>query len=122
MNNYKQQIGKNGEEIAREYLTKQGLTVIQNNYHTRYGEIDLIAKDQDEIVFIEVKTRRSQSHGQPQEAVNYSKQKNLILTARLYLKQFNLEESDWRIDVIEVKLYQEAKNQITHIKNAVTYF
>lgn len=122
MNNYKQQIGHNGEETAAEYLKKQGIAILTKNYYTRYGEIDLIAKDKNEYVFVEVKTRNSSKHGQPQEAVNKFKQKNLILTSRFYLQKHNLEEADWRIDVIEIRLFEPYEKQIKHIKNAVTYF
>lgn len=122
MTSYKQNIGKKGEQIAANYLNKNGLQVLESNYYTRYGEIDLIAKENAEIVFVEVKTRSSKKHGEPQEAVTKSKQRNLIRTAQAYLQKHKLENADWRIDVITVMLVAENDVKIDYIKNAVTYF
>jgi len=121
MSLYKKNIGKKGEDIAEKYLKSCGYQILEKNFYTRFGEIDLIAKENTEIVFVEVKTRKNKKHGEPQEAVNFFKQKNLIRTARQYLQKQKSEEQDWRIDVIAI-LLQKQDNQIEHIKNAVTYF
>lgn len=122
MNNVKQIIGQKGEKIAIEFLKKMGFEIITQNYHTRLGEVDIIAKIKKEFVFVEVKTRKIFSQGRPQEAVNQEKQKKIIQTAQLFLQKNQLNESDWRIDVIAIDLSDEDNPQIEHIKNAVTFF
>ncbi len=122
MSSYRQKIGKKGEKIAADFLEKQGIKVIEFNYYTRYGEVDLIARDRGEIVFVEVKTRKSKKYGKPQEAITKTKQTNLIRTAQVYLQKNNLEESDWRIDVVAINLKKGQVLFIEQIKNAVTYF
>ena len=125
MNNvtpYKQEIGRQGEQLAAKFLQARGLVVLEFNFYTRYGEIDLIAKDKEEYVFVEVKTRKSKKYGEPQESVNRAKQRNLIRTAQMYLKKHNLEEVDWRIDVIAIYLQNDKEPEINYIENAVTYF
>ena len=122
MSDYKQKIGGHGEQMEAKYLEEKGMQVIAKNYSTKYGEIDLIAKDKNETVFVEVKTRKSFEYGLPQEAITPYKQKNLIKTSQIYLKENNLYETDWRIDVITVLLVLKEKPQIEHIKNAVTFF
>ncbi len=119
---YNKNFGKKGEEISAKYLQKKGLEILECNYYTRYGEIDLIVKDGNEIVFVEVKSRKSTKYGEPHEAITKFKQRNLIRTAQSYLKKHKLEEDDWRIDVIGVMFDNEDKPEINHIKNAVTYF
>ena len=119
---YKQSVGKQGEKLAAKFLEKKGIEVLEFNFHTRYGEIDLIAKDKEEYVFVEVKTRKSRKHGEPQESVTHFKQRNLIRTAQIYLKKHKLEEIDWRIDVIAIYLQNEKEPEINYIQNAVTYF
>ncbi len=102
---YKQEIGRMGENIATSYLEKKGYQIIERNFMARQGEIDIIAKDKEEIVFIEVKTRTNQQYGNPIDGVNTVKQKHLIQTVEYYLYKHHLENSFVRIDVIEVYLY-----------------
>lgn len=122
MEPYKQKIGHQGEQMAAEFLKKKGLEILEFNFYTRYGEIDLIAKDKDEYVFVEVKTRKSKMYGEPQESVNQTKKMNLIRTAQLYLQKHKLEEADWRIDVMSIYLQNDNNPKIEYIENAVTYF
>ena len=79
-NNYK--IGRNGEAIAQRYLEKNGYKIITTNYYTRKGEIDIIATQGKEIIFIEVKTRSSIEFGRPIEAITKNKQKHMYQTAK----------------------------------------
>lgn len=79
--------GKAGEDYAAQWLVEHGYRLAARNYHTRYGEIDIIAEDGKYIVFVEVKTRRSGSIVSPLEAVTPQKQQKLLLTAQLYLAQ-----------------------------------
>lgn len=94
-------LGKKGEEIARKFLKKKGYKLLAENYKTPMGEIDIIAKDGKEIVFIEVKTRESLQFGQPFEAVNYIKRKRITKAALSYLKRFK-ELPPCRFDVLSI--------------------
>lgn len=78
--------GKIGEEFTAKLLTEKGYQIIDKNYHSHFGEIDIIAKDAKYIVFVEVKTREENSMVNPLEAVTISKQKKIIKTALLYLQ------------------------------------
>ena len=111
-------LGKNGENIATEYLKSIGYSIIERNYTARQGEIDIIAKDKNELVFIEVKTRSSSQYGRPADAINFIKQKHLISTIKYYLYSKHLENTYVRIDIIEVYL---SKNNYTvnNIKQAI---
>jgi len=82
-----QSIGRANENLAYEYLQQQGLVLVERNYSCRRGEIDLIMRDQDILVFIEVRYRRHDRFGSAMESVNIQKQKRLILTAKHYLLQ-----------------------------------
>ncbi len=105
--------GKIGEKIAVKYLMNNNFEIIQTNYRTSFGEIDIIAKDNEYIVFVEVKYRKNNNYGFPREAVGAAKQKNIITTAMSYIEENNLENVDFRFDVLEV-----LDGAVEHIKNA----
>lgn len=113
------QIGDFGEDKASEFLEANGITVLKRNYHARVGEIDIIAKDGDTIVFAEVKTRSSKNYGTPAEFVDLRKQEKIIKTAIYYL---GTDDIEMRFDVIEVMYQLENKEpkviEINHIKSA----
>lgn len=115
---YKQEIGKSGEDIAAEYLTSKGYNVIERNFECRQGEIDIIALDKNEVVFVEVKTRRNKTYGLAAEAVNDVKKKHLWKAVEYYVYSRNLQNNFIRIDVIEVYLNRD-RVQINHIKKAI---
>jgi putative endonuclease len=94
-------IGDKGESFAARLYEKSGFTVIARNYHSRYGEIDLIAENADTLCFIEVKTRKQTSFGTPAEAVDKRKRKKLTLTAMKYLGENECFKQP-RFDVVEV--------------------
>ena len=96
------QLGKEGEDEATKYIEKQGYQIIQRNFRCKQGEIDIIAKDNVEYVFIEVKTRQNKNYGMPCEAVNEKKQKHIWNAAKYYLHIHKLENKYIRFDVIEV--------------------
>ena len=97
----KKTIGDKGESFAAKLYAKSGYTVVERNYHSRYGEIDLIAENETQICFVEVKTRNLSSMGNPAEAVDYRKQKKLTLTAMKYLSEAECFKQP-RFDVLEI--------------------
>ena len=114
----KHEIGKIGENLASKYLEAAGYTIMERNFLARQGEIDIIAKDKKELVFIEVKTRTNDVYGKPVEAVNMQKQKHLLNTIKYYLYSKHLEDELVRIDVIEV-YFNNNTYKINHIKQIV---
>ncbi len=94
--------GRDGEDIALNYLRKQGYRIIERNYRCRYGEIDLIAKDGKTLVFVEVKSRRSTAFGAPEEAVGAAKQKKISNVALWYLQEKNISNHSARFDVVSI--------------------
>jgi len=113
----KQEIGKEGESIAVRYLKKQGYKIVEQNYRSKVGEIDIIAKDKKTLVFVEVKTRRSRSFGSPKWAVTPKKQKAISMTALYYLKMTNQTGANARFDVVSILAQGEAP-QIELVRNA----
>ena len=110
-------LGNRGEDLAAAALKKQGYKVLERNYRTPLGEIDLIARHQGVLVFIEVKTRSSARFGAAQEAVHYGKQARYRKLADYYLKQKRLEEIAVRFDVVGI-LWQDGKPQVEVIEGA----
>lgn len=105
-----------GEEKATNFLKNLGYWILVRNFKTNSGEIDIIAKDKDEYVFIEVKTRVSKKYGKPVEAINENKKKHIIQTSKYYIYVNQLENKNIRYDVIEVYI-NEKDYLINHIKN-----
>ncbi len=111
----KKELGNIGEQIAVEYLIKNKYQILRRNFYCRQGEIDIIAKDKKEIVFIEVKTRINNSFGEPAEAVNKVKQTHMYKSARYFLYKLNLLDIFSRFDVIEI-LIANGRFNVNHIK------
>lgn len=107
----KQQLGASGEAQARWYLENHGYTLIEANYRTRFGEIDLIMRDGATLVFVEVKTRRGTRQGYPEEAVTWFKLRHTIKAAEAYCTAQKYI-GNWRIDVVAV-----TASRIRHTKN-----
>jgi len=110
-------LGKNGEDIVEIYLKNNGYKILERNFECRQGEIDIIALDKKELVFIEVKTRRTFTYGSPADSVTPIKQKHIYNSAKYYLYSRNLLDEFVRIDVIEV-LVNKFGYKINHIKQA----
>ena len=96
-------VGIEGERIASEFLERQGYEIVECNYRCRRGEVDLIARDGDVTVFVEVKTRRSNSFGEPELAVDAHKRRQISMVALDYLTRRKLLDVDARFDVVVVK-------------------
>ncbi len=105
-------IGILGEKQAINFLKRQGYTILSQNFSSRFGEIDIIARDRNCVVFVEVKKRKNTSFGSGAEYVDIIKQKKIIKTALYYIQRYNID-GDMRFDVIEIN-----NNCINHIKNA----
>lgn len=104
--------GTGGEDKATKYLSNLGYKILCRNFKTKIGEIDIIAKDKNTIVFVEVKTRKSDMFGLPREAVTTSKQRKIRMVATQYLKLHGGLNQMCRFDVIDI-----LQGQISHIQN-----
>jgi putative endonuclease len=96
-------IGRLGEDLAVDFLRRKGYKILKRNYRTRFAEIDLIAKHQGTLVFVEVKSRRSPAYGHPKEALTPAKQRRISMAALAYLKQVNALDRRARFDVVTVQ-------------------
>lgn len=111
-----QELGELGEKLAKRFLEERGYTIVCQNFRTKQGEIDIIARDKDKIiVFVEVKTRTSLEFGNPAEAVDKNKMRHIINTARYYLHINKLEDNTMRFDIIEVSICK-GRYRVNHIK------
>ena len=109
--------GNIGEALARKFLENHGYKIVETNYRTKIGEIDIIAKEKDVIIFVEVKFRASLKYGSPKEAINFSKINNIKKVATQYLKQNNIYDlAKVRFDCIEI-VGDLQDFEIEHIKN-----
>jgi putative endonuclease len=102
MRNRRQQTGEAGEALAARLLRKRGYKILEANYRTQLGEIDLIARDGDTIVFVEVKSRRTLNFGNPKGAVTLRKQRKISMVALYYLKTTGQSRSRARFDVVAI--------------------
>ncbi len=114
---YKQRLGKSGEDLAVSFLKKNGFEILNRNYRYGHKEIDIIGKDKNTIVFVEVKTGRSKIFGSPQERVNLRKQKSMIEVAQDFIQKNDLRNFDFRFDVVAIN-FERGNKKIEHIKNA----
>jgi putative endonuclease len=112
-------IGKYGEDIASKYLEAKGYKIKERNYRTFLGEIDIISEYKGNIIFVEVKTRRSDKFGSPEEAINFNKQQKIIKNALCYLAKYHLWKKNCCFDVILISIsnHKDIKG-IKHIRNA----
>ena len=114
-------IGALGEKIAAEYLTGLGYVILERNFRSREGEIDIIARKDDFLVFIEVRTRTSNSYGTPEESVTTHKKERLIALAEAYMEDRDDMPSSWRIDVVAIELGPKREvSRLEIIENAIS--
>lgn len=110
--------GKKGEIEAQKYLEKKGYFIYAKNFKCAFGEIDIIAIDENELVFVEVKTRCSKKYGEAREAVNNIKKKHIKKATKFFVYKNKFEDKFIRFDVIEV-YYKNEKFYFKHIKNTL---
>lgn len=121
MSKYRIKFGRWGEDITVQYLERLGYLIVDRNVRTPYGEIDVIAKDQDSLIFIEVKTRATSNFGMPEVSVTQLKQKHLLDAISYFFQEHPDLDCDWRIDVVAIRGKKtDATPEITHFKNAIT--
>lgn len=96
------QLARWGENIAREYLIAQGIAILQMNFRSKLGEIDIVGKENEDVVFFEVKTRSSKNFGYPEEAVNQKKINKIEVVANDFLDFNKLSDANWRIDTVAI--------------------
>lgn len=111
-------LGQLGEKIALETLVSGGYKVLERNFRCKIGEIDIIAKDQDALVFIEVRSKSDSVHGVPQETVNRKKQQKIRRTAEYYLLKNRLQDIYCRFDVVGILWQGNKEPHIEIIKDA----
>jgi len=117
MGNKRQQFGKESESLAARHLKKNGYKILERNYRNKLGEIDIIARDRDTLVFVEVKAKRSDRFGGPKEAVTHKKQQKISKVALLYLNETNQNNLKARFDVVAI-LSTRDSTSIEIVKNA----
>ncbi len=109
-------LGFQAERYAAYYLRDQGYKILAQNFHSRFGEIDIIATERETLVFVEVKMRSSRVFGTPLEAITYSKLQKMQKTAYYFLTIRNYKDVPFRFDAIAIKLEKNQKI-INHVKN-----
>lgn len=113
-----QQTGNYGEDLACEYLKKQGYKILERNYRIRGGEIDIVAMDGNTLVFVEVKARWSHEYGPPSESMTPWKIKYLVKTAQFYVLKIGWGDKEYRLDFVSIDFVENRENpKIELIKN-----
>ncbi|HUG33143.1 MAG TPA: YraN family protein [Anaerolineales bacterium] len=115
---HNQRIGKWGEEIAAGYLTQRSAEIVTRNARTPYGEIDIVVRQGDITIFIEVKTRTSDKMGMPEDSITARKRLHMLSAAEHYAMEHEIDH--WQIDVISIEGKPGMEPKITHFENAVT--
>jgi len=115
--NNRAKTGKKGEDEAARFLSSKGYEILERNFRKQEGEIDIIARDGDTLIFVEVKAGRQMSFGNPETWVDLKKQQKISLTAELYLQEHDIHDLDCRFDVVAV-IFHDRGQHIKHIENA----
>ena len=112
-------LGQRGEELAVQHLKRAGYTILDRNVRTRYGEVDVVARDGACLVFVEVRTVSTEMMA-PEESVTRTKQRRVAALSRAYLAAHGLADADWRADVIAITVGDhDGPPRINHIVNAI---
>ena len=112
----RQELGRDGEDAAAEYLTRHGMQVVARNWRCRYGEIDIIAREGSVLVFCEVKTRRGTGFGVPLEAITAAKLSRIRRLAALWLEEAGGHRGPVRIDAVGVLCHPDGQRAIEHLR------
>lgn len=110
----KRAIGNFGEDLATKFLRQQHYKIIARNFQTHFGEIDIIAKHKDQLIFVEVKMKRNQNFGLPEEELTFSKKKKIELAIKGYFLEKKIDKENWRFDLVAIELGDSQEPQIRH--------
>lgn len=118
---FRKNLGKTGEDLAVRFLKKKGFKILGRNLRFKFGEIDILAEDKEDIVLVEVKTKTSEEFGNPAEEVDYFKKRKLNQLCRFLTQKY--PEKNIRVDVVSIGYgdRDREKPKIEHIKNAVEF-
>ena len=120
MGDHRRRLGRCGEEIAASYLQKQGYFILARNWRCSTGELDIVAREGGTLAFVEVRTRRGDRFGTPEESITPNKQAKLVELAQTFLQESDLTDENWRIDVVAVEMDQRGRvKRLNLIRNAV---
>ena len=112
-------IGQAGERAAAAHLERTGHRIVERNYRCAYGEIDLVAEEQSEIAFVEVRTRTGSAYGSPEESIGWQKRQRMTRCALAYLSERHVQDRRWRIDVIAIELDRVRVTRLEHYRHAL---
>ncbi|MDR8394186.1 YraN family protein [Aliifodinibius sp. S!AR15-10] len=112
------EIGHEGEELAASYLESKEYTILERNYFFEHAEVDIVAYDEKQIVFVEVKYRSDTDFGEPEDSISEEKQKNIFKAAEAWLYERKMDGSPVRFDVISIVQREEEAPQFKHFENA----
>ena len=113
-------LGTWGESLASRRLQGKGYKILASNYRNRHGEVDIVAQDGDEVVFVEVRTRRPGSYGAPEESLSPAKVRRLLNTCQEYLQERELDGAAWRVDLVCIYLGQRGRvEDVQHLTHAI---
>ena len=116
----RREVGAIGEKTAALFLRRHGFKIVEQNVRSRYGEIDIIARKDRCLVFVEVRTRRGSEFGTPEESVTPAKRERLVALAESYLQSLERMPPSWRIDLVAVELARDGRSsRVRHIENAI---
>ena len=121
MTKTRQSLGHRGEQLALAHLQQRGYVILSTNWRCSYGELDIVARQGDTVVFVEVRTRYDEPTEAAFESINPRKQEKLTALAHLYLEAHDLEAASWRIDVIAVAIPRSGRVQIEQVENALDW-
>jgi putative endonuclease len=113
------EVARRGEDAAAAFLTRIGMDVLERNWRCSAGEVDIVARDGDALVFVEVKTRRSERAGTGEEAVSPTKQRRIVKLAEAYLRDCGIEERpEVRFDVVAIRVIAKDRALLRHLRAA----
>jgi putative endonuclease len=116
----RQQLGKLGEKLARKFLEDRSYRILETGFRCRSGEIDIVSRHKDELVFVEVRTRSNLEFGTPEESIDRRKKQSLIHTAMHYISTHRDLPASWRIDVVAIEMSAEGKvTRLSLLENAI---
>lgn len=117
---HKRRLGRRGEDIAVGHLQRRGYVIVARNWRCPAGEIDIVAREGETVTLVEVRTRRGERFGTPEESITPDKQAKLVTLAETYLQEEDLADVAWRIDVVGIVLGQQGEvRRVNLIRNAV---